>query len=204
MNYAALSIFESTIANNTATTDPFPPSTIAEGGGIYNRSTGTVTIHNSTLAGNQATGEQSGYGGGIYNESGGTLSISNSTLSQNSGNNVGGISGTVSLIKNSVVSGNTPTDCLCSGAFNVIGGNAMLGPLQNNGGPTPTMALLPGSPAIDAGDNTDAPEWDQRGVGYPRIVNGTVDIGAFEVQSSLIPSDNGLLAVLITADMEAD
>jgi hypothetical protein len=45
------------------------------------------------------------------------------------------------------------------------------------------MALLPGSPAIDAGDNTDAPMWDQRGPGFRRIVNGTIDIGAFEVQA---------------------
>jgi hypothetical protein len=45
------------------------------------------------------------------------------------------------------------------------------------------MALLPGSPAIDAGDNTNAPTWDQRGPGYPRIVNGIIDIGAFEVQA---------------------
>ena len=45
------------------------------------------------------------------------------------------------------------------------------------------MALLPGSPAIGAGDPTDAPMWDQRGPGYPRIVNGTIDIGAFEVQA---------------------
>jgi hypothetical protein len=58
----------------------------------------------------------------------------------------------------------------------------MLGPLQDNGGPTWTMALLPGSPAIDVGDNTDAPDWDQRGEGFPRIVNGVIDIGAFEVQ----------------------
>jgi hypothetical protein len=58
----------------------------------------------------------------------------------------------------------------------------MLGPLQDNGGPTPTMALLPGSPAVDAGDNTGAPDFDQRGPGFPRIVGGTIDIGAFEVQ----------------------
>src|SRR6516225_3354178 len=45
------------------------------------------------------------------------------------------------------------------------------------------MALLPGSPAIDAGDNTDAPMWDQRGPGFPRIVHGTIDIGAYEVQA---------------------
>ena len=50
------------------------------------------------------------------------------------------------------------------------------------------MALLPGSPAIDAGDNTDAPDWDQRGPGFPRIVgvinpdNPVIDIGAYEVQ----------------------
>jgi hypothetical protein len=45
------------------------------------------------------------------------------------------------------------------------------------------MALLPGSPAIDAGDNTGAPDFDQRGPGFPRIVNGIIDIGAFEVQA---------------------
>src|SRR5262249_36341377 len=59
----------------------------------------------------------------------------------------------------------------------------LLGPLKDNGGPTLTHALLPGSPAIDAGDNSDAPEWDQRGPGYPRIVNDIIDIGAFEVQT---------------------
>ena len=64
--------------------------------------------------------------------------------------------------------------------------------LQNNGGPTQTIALLPGSPAIDAGSNALAVDpttgqpltTDQRGTGYPRIVNGTVDIGAFEFQSA--------------------
>src|SRR5262249_51643875 len=58
-----------------------------------------------------------------------------------------------------------------------------LGPLQDNGGPTWTMALLPGSPAIDAGDNSDAPDYDQRSPGFFRIVGGTIDIGAFEVQT---------------------
>ena len=74
--------------------------------------------------------------------------------------------------------GFAPTDLL-----NV---NPLLGPLQNNGGPTMTMAPFPSSPAIDAGDNALIPfgvTADQRGAGYPRIVNHTVDIGAFEVQA---------------------
>ncbi len=61
--------------------------------------------------------------------------------------------------------------------------NPMLAPLGNYGGPTQTMALLRGSPAINAGNNALIPAGvttDQRGVGYPRIVGGTVDIGAFE------------------------
>jgi hypothetical protein len=59
--------------------------------------------------------------------------------------------------------------------------------LQDNGGPTFTRALLPGSPAINAGDNTDAPPFDQRGPGFPRIVGSTIDIGAFELQASNQP-----------------
>jgi hypothetical protein len=59
----------------------------------------------------------------------------------------------------------------------------MLGPLQNNGGPTFTHELLTGSPAIDAGDPsfTPPPNYDQRGPGFNRVVNGRIDIGAFEV-----------------------
>jgi hypothetical protein len=74
--------------------------------------------------------------------------------------------------------------------------NPQLGALANNGGPTQTHALLTGSPAIDAGNNslipadvTDQDEdsntseplpFDQRGPGFSRVVSGTVDIGAFE------------------------
>jgi hypothetical protein len=60
-----------------------------------------------------------------------------------------------------------------------------LGSLANNGGPTKTMALLPGSPAIDAGDDV----WvgtlatDQRGTGFARVVGAHVDIGAYEAQN---------------------
>src|SRR5438874_10331155 len=60
----------------------------------------------------------------------------------------------------------------------------LLGPLQDNGGPTLTHALLPGSPAINAGDPnfTPPPLYDQRGPGFDRIVSGRIDKGSFEVQ----------------------
>jgi hypothetical protein len=60
----------------------------------------------------------------------------------------------------------------------------MLGPLQNNGGPTFTHALLSCSPAINRGDPsfTPPPNYDQRGAGYPRVMDGRIDIGSFEVQ----------------------
>ena len=77
--------------------------------------------------------------------------------------------------------------------------NPGLGTLANNGGPTQTIALLPGSPAIDKGSNALAVDpttgkpltTDQRGPGFVRIVNGTVDIGAYEYT----PGANDTLAV---------
>src|SRR5207249_2316251 len=82
-----------------------------------------------------------------------------------------------------------------------INTDPMLGPLQDNGGATFTHALLPGSPAIDAGDPsfTPPPDYDQRGSGYSRIANGRVDIGAFEVQI-VIPSYAGQVQPPINAD----
>ena len=66
--------------------------------------------------------------------------------------------------------------------------------LADNGGPTFTHALVAGSPAIDAGNNADAIivpegtplETDQRGIGFDRIINAIVDIGAFELQNPFI------------------
>jgi hypothetical protein len=76
-----------------------------------------------------------------------------------------------------------------------LSGDPNLGPLQDNGGPTFTQALLPGSIAIDAGDNNFIPSfYDQRGPGFDRIVNGAVDIGAFEVQG--VPEPSALFGIL--------
>ena len=72
---------------------------------------------------------------------------------------------------------------------NLVGvANPRLGTLADNGGPTRTIALLPGSPAINAGSNALALErtagavTDQRGDGFARVVGRRVDIGAFELQ----------------------
>jgi hypothetical protein len=58
----------------------------------------------------------------------------------------------------------------------------MLLPLADNGGPTWTMALASGSPAIDTGANPLALDTDQRGEGYVRVFGAAADIGAYETQ----------------------
>jgi cell division septation protein DedD len=77
-----------------------------------------------------------------------------------------------------------------NGPGDQINTDPMLGPLQDNGGLTPTHELLPGSPAIDAGDPnfTPPPFFDQRGQGFARVVNDRIDKGSFEVQSVGTPT----------------
>jgi hypothetical protein len=124
-------------------------------------------------------------GGGFSNQ--GLLQTRDTLLAGNTvdgpGTNSGpDLSGTLGSLGHNLV-GNTQ-DGSGFDATDLLNVDPLLGPLQDNGGPTFTMALLPGSPAIDAGDNTDAPDWDQRGPGYPRITaeDPVIDIGAFEVQ----------------------
>jgi hypothetical protein len=209
MAAGALVINSSTIANNQAVggnnpngTDGYgnpSPAGNGYGGGLY-IAAGTVSINNSTLAGNFAGGgfsyysamDGAGYGGGIYNAAGpSALQMYDTILADNTADTAGpDLSGSLSSLGHNLI-GNTSggTDFAASDLLNV---NPKLGPLQNNGGPTQTMALLAGSPAIDAGDNTNAPAYDQRGPGYPRIVNGTIDIGAFEAQNSTSNQASGL------------
>ena len=81
---------------------------------------------------------------------------------------------------------------ILGGSNNQVGNTAspvdpIIGNLQDNGGPTYTHALLAGSPAIDAGgpyNGEGDPSYDQRGEGYPRLVNDTVDLGAYEYSPS--------------------
>ncbi len=65
-----------------------------------------------------------------------------------------------------------------------LGGDPLLLSLADNGGPTWTMALAPGSPAINAGNNSANLEFDQRGAGFPRVFGPAADIGAYELQST--------------------
>jgi hypothetical protein len=148
-----LTLQNSTLAGNSATT---------WGGGIYSNHDSELTVRNSTFSGNSAA---DGSGGGIYNYSS-TLHLYN-TLIANSPSG-GDCVGSVTTNDHNLIA-----DGSCSPA---LSGNPYLGPLGNYGGSTPTYALLPGSPAIDAGN--DCLDTDQRGIHRPQ--GPACDIGAFE------------------------
>jgi hypothetical protein len=179
-------------------------------GSAIGNSNADATVINSTISDNLVANDiftpVEASGGGI-SHAGGTLILIHSTIALNSANDFGGgvnIASGNAVLRNTIVAGNTANSGpdlygnLGTSGNNLFGNSAggsgyvgsdllnvdpLLGALSANGGPTKTHALLAGSPAINTGDNTDAPEWDQRGPGYARIANGTIDIGAFEVQS---------------------
>jgi hypothetical protein len=167
-NRRTLTVIDSTLSGNTANS----------GGGILNIF-GTLSITNSTVANNSALVG----GGGIDNRTfAGTMTIHDTILADNRAPTGPDLLGMLTLDMDFNLIGNSSDGSGFNGGHDLLDKDPVLGPLQPNGGPTPTMALLPGSPAVDAGDNTNAPDFDQRGPGFPRIVGGTVDIGAFEAQ----------------------
>ena len=202
----SMTVINSTISGNTVAEGGVP----ATGGGVA--CSGSVTVNNSTISGNTVDGYMC-EGGGIRN--GGTLTLTNSTLSGNSapsgqggaisnasqtmigetvlnagafGGTIFNNGGTITSLGYNIASDNGGG--VLTGPGDQINTDPMLGPLQDNGGPTFTHALLPGSPAIDTGDPnfTPPPLYDQRGPGYPRIANGRIDKGSFEVQSVGTPT----------------
>jgi hypothetical protein len=206
-NTGTLTINNSTFSGNQAGGNCFRFCTPPSGGGIDN--TGTLTVNNSTLSGNTAFNTHQGggpaFGGGIANNS--KLTINNSTISGNAGNLIGGISGSAT-IQNSIIANGPSWNCggaLTSTGFNLSSDGTcnfnstgdlnntdpLLGPLQNNGGPTQTQALLPGSPAIDAGNpngctdsNGHLLKTDQRGAPRPdKEDTAGCDMGAYERRS---------------------
>ncbi|HEX6189236.1 MAG TPA: choice-of-anchor Q domain-containing protein, partial [Pyrinomonadaceae bacterium] len=189
-NAATLTISNCTLFGNT---------TNGTGGAVFNAASSSLTVFQSTLTGNSSTQST---GGAVANS--GTLTISNSTLSANSAiQNAGGISNSGTLnLNNSIVAGNTAganpniNGAINSGSFNLTSGDPRLGSLASNGGTTQTMALLPGSPAINAGDPNFNPAnapFDQRGAGFDRIKFSRIDIGAFELQTNTSQNAGSLL-----------
>jgi len=207
-NNAQLTVMNSTISGNVANNGgPFCQAG-AHGGGIACFGSGTLTVTNSTISGNsvEAVPGGSNDGGGVYNAA--TLTVTNSTFSDNSAfQSQGGAilnMGEATIgdtVLNAVVNGGTITNAgtvaslgynlasddgggVLTGPGDQINTDPTLGPLQDNGGPTFTHALLPGSPAIDAGDPsfTPPPSRDQRGCPFVRVFNGRIDVGSFEAQ----------------------
>lgn len=199
-NGGTLTLSNSTLSGNFVSNN---------GGGILND--GTLTVNNSTLSGNSA----SDIGGGILNNISGTVSIANTTLAGNSAGNGGGIESFGSAtLKSALLAGNGGGNCdfgvtsasynlsddaSCASAFTQAGDKNSTSAgfdkgLQNNGGPTQTIALLPTSSAVDAipvascTDTSGQPvTTDQRGITRPRG-NGC-DIGAYELVQA-VPFSN--------------
>jgi len=202
----SVTLTQSTVSGNSTTGD------FASGGGI---SAGIVTLTQSTVSGNSATGngggiragatvtvtqstitdnhtlDASAQGGGVFQSDTSffhTFSISGSIVA---GNTAGGggddlvpyPDSTLTVNYSLIGTGVTPT----AGGNNVVTNDPELEPLADFGGPTQTHALLPGSPAIDAGDPDFDPDdfdppllYDQRGAPFDRVAGGRIDIGAFE------------------------
>jgi len=205
-----LTINNSTISANTAGGGGWHCGLLpcqGSGGGIAN--VGQLRINNSTISGNSAFGlpaSTNGRGGGIFNGYPGGMMVSNSTISGNSGTHGGGIYPGGGF-QNSIVANNSGQNCsnpVTSDGYNLSSDGTcnfnkvgdlnnhapLLGPLQNNGGPTDTMALLLGSPAIDAGNPAGCKDaqgnlllTDQRGMPRPDKEDASgCDMGAYESQ----------------------
>lgn len=174
-----------------------------EGGAIWNVWTISV-IQNSSFSANVSLD-----GGAVYNQNligsitnttfvfGGIsnrpnaqiLELASSIIAKSTGFNPRDISnaGTIVSAVNNVVGIGDGSGLTNGVNGNLVGSSAvpvdpLVGPLQDNGGPTLTHALLTGSPAIDAGSNPAALATDQRGPGFSRASGAQADVGAFELQ----------------------
>ncbi|HET8899476.1 MAG TPA: right-handed parallel beta-helix repeat-containing protein [Rhodanobacteraceae bacterium] len=186
---AAATLINTTVTGNHAT---------GYGGGVYAEAA-VLTLAGATITGNSSDVD----GGGVFLESAtyATLVINNTILSGNTaptdvdfGSRAGGggyyatTAPTTVTIASSLLG--TAMQASYTGNGNVFSDSPGLGALTNNGGLTATMLPQAGSPAIDAGNNALVPSGvstDQRGTGFARIANGTVDIGAVEVQAAVVP-----------------
>lgn len=220
-NHHSLTVQDALFRGNTAgqqggaivNSDDFFPGTIlvthslfqenvaGYGGGIANWTGDQVMVRNSTFSANQAITA----GGGISSSQ--SLWLNNVTLSDNEAAVAGGIiSSGVLTMSNSIIANSVGGDCAYSGLFNtnvhnlvedgsctpLLSGDPLLGLLADNGGATWTHALLPGSPALDAGDEATCELTDQRGVTRPLDGDGdgtaVCDMGAVEQELTNTPT----------------
>jgi parallel beta-helix repeat protein/predicted outer membrane repeat protein len=177
-NWATLTINRCTVVNNSP------------GGGVVNVS-GIIVCNNSTIVGNYALFD----GGGFYS-SPGTNTLNNCTIYGNAARRRGGGFYTdmfsICAVTNTIITSNSAGTVGADvfgdipDANNFTNGDPVLAPLSDYGGPTQTMPPLFGSPAINAGLNsvTNILATDQRG--YPRRAGAHVDIGAVELQPSIV------------------
>jgi hypothetical protein len=203
---SSMTIANSTISGNTAFGQDGSFGGSAYGGGIWNggldiiHSGSDLVLTNCTVTGNVVAAGYHAYGGGggiatgISDRPGyrpSTLTINNSTISGNTTEGSAGVGGILNYtssalsVRNTILAGNYGGDLaggLSTSSYNLIGGTPLLGPLQDNGGPTQTMALLAGSPALNAGDPTQLGVADQRGV----VRSGGVNIGAYQASASAL------------------
>jgi hypothetical protein len=176
---ASVIVSNSTLSGNSATGNGGAAANVADVPNLAR-----LTITNSTISDNSATAN----GGGIYNQGNAQFQIGGTVLNAgSSGENIFNGGQATSLGYN--LSSDDGAGILI-GTGDQINTDPLLGPLQDNGGPTFTHALLPGSPAIDAGDPSFAPPptFDQRGPGFPRVSGSLIDIGSFEVQAGGTPT----------------
>ena len=193
-SFGAITLVSSTVSGNSSNGNSLGGAGIASFG---NRSLSSLTISQSTVTDNHAF-PLSSTGGGIWNDGNGPITISNSIISNNTA--AGGSpdlrSGTGTLnVDYSLISDTTGSGVVAgAGVGNLLGVNPNLAALADNGGPTQTHALLPSSPAIDAGSNALAVDADGQPLtadqrGFVRFFDGdsdgtlTVDIGAVELSS---------------------
>ncbi|MGA2158242.1 MAG: choice-of-anchor U domain-containing protein [Dehalococcoidia bacterium] len=152
-----------------------PPSA----GGVYN-STGTVNLVNSTIVGN-GVADHINSAGGFYNEPGNAYFL-NTIIAGNISATIGHNNGYTMLANRMHSKGyniDSENSCYFTQSTDQINTNPLLGPLQNNGGQTSTMAITTDSPAFNKGTNIGAPATDQRGITRPQAAN--CDIGAYEL-----------------------
>jgi hypothetical protein len=170
----------------------------ADGGGIYFAGSGQVlTLTNSTLSANSTTGAVSNQGGNVYDDNG-TIAMQNTIVSAGVADpgSENCASPAVSLDHNL----DSHDQCGFHAAGDLINKDPVSRPLENNGGPVQTMALQPGSPAIDAGGASACPAIDARGVLRP--AGASCDIGAFELatpaattgQASMIATGSAVIS----------